>query len=99
MTPQGAAPVRPVEARLANLICSDPDLLQAEFDAIISAEWDSDGPPGGPRQPPALRPPSPGPPATADHSHPRPPGPPATPRLQRRAGQRAPPSSPIPDTD
>ncbi|EFC78721.1 hypothetical protein FrEUN1fDRAFT_8157, partial [Parafrankia sp. EUN1f] len=57
-TPHGAAPVRPACVQLADLICSDPDLLHAEFDAIISAAWDSDVPPGRPGRPAAPRPPS-----------------------------------------
>jgi hypothetical protein len=36
-----------VDEQFFDLICSDPDLLQVEFDAIIAAEW-----PG----PPATRP-------------------------------------------
>ncbi len=98
-TLQGTAPVRPVEAQLADLICSDPDLLHAEFDAIISAGWDSDVPPGRPRRPAAPRPPSPRPPRSAGCLHPHPCGPPAARRLQHRAGQRAPPGSPTLDTD
>jgi len=98
-TPHGAAPVRPVEAQLADLICSDPDLLHAEFDAIISAEWDSDVPTGGSRQPPVPGPASPGPPPAAGRPQPHPSRPPAARRLRRRAGQRAPPSSPTRDTN
>lgn len=99
-TLQGTAPVRPVEAQLADLICADPDLLQAEFDAIISAGWDNDAPPDGPRRPgrpPAPRPVWPRPPARADHARPHPPEQPTARRLQLRAGQRAPPHSPTPD--
>jgi hypothetical protein len=33
-----------IEAQFLDLICDDPDLLQAEFDAIIAAEWPE--PPG-----------------------------------------------------
>jgi hypothetical protein len=97
-TLQGAAPVRPVEAQLADLICADPDLLHAEFEAIISAGWDSDVPTGRPRRPPAPRPAPHGPPPTACCPHPHPSRPPVDRRLQRRAGQRAPPSTPTLDT-
>ncbi len=90
-TRQGAAPV---ETRLADLICADPDLLRAEFDAIISAGWGSYGPTGRPAPPPA-----PGPPLTERCPHPHPSGPPVARRLRRRAGQRAPPSSPTLDTE
>lgn len=98
-TLHGAAPVWPVEAQLADLICSDPDLLHAEFDAIISAAWDSDVPPGRPGRPAAPRPPSPGPVRSAGWLHPQPCGPQGCRRLQRRARQRAPPGSPTLDTD
>ncbi|CAJ62672.1 hypothetical protein FRAAL4030 [Frankia alni ACN14a] len=98
-TPPGPAPVRPVEAQLADLICADPDLLHAEFDAIISAGWDSDVPTGRPGRPPVPGPASPGPPPTACRPHPHPSGPPVARRPQRRAGQRAPPSSPNPDIE
>ena len=37
-------PAPSVEAQFLDLICDDPDLLQAEFDAIIAAEWPD--PPG-----------------------------------------------------
>jgi hypothetical protein len=39
-----AATPQTVEGQLADLICSDQELLDAEFDAIIAAEW-SDLPP------------------------------------------------------
>jgi len=40
----GDAPTRNVEEQFLDLICHDPDLLAAEFDAIIAAEWPE--PPG-----------------------------------------------------
>jgi hypothetical protein len=40
----GDPAARSVEAQFLDLICDDPDLLQAEFDAIIAAEWPE--PPG-----------------------------------------------------
>jgi hypothetical protein len=99
-TLQGAAPVRPVEAELADLVCSDPDLLRAEFEAIIAAAWGGNVPPDGPRQPPAPRPPSPTPPPlTARCPRPRPSQPPAVRRVRPPAGQRAPPSHPTLNND
>jgi hypothetical protein len=35
---QAAAPVRQVTVELADLVCSDPELLDGEFEAIIAAE-------------------------------------------------------------
>src|SRR6185369_1009930 len=94
-TPQGAAPIQRVETQLADLICSDPDLLLAEFDAIISAAWDGDVPTGGARQPPVPGPASPETSPIAGHPRlSRPPGARRLRRLRRRAGQRAPPGSP-----
>jgi len=98
-TPRGTARVQPVEAQLADLICSDPDLLHAEFDAIISAAWDSAVPTGRPRQPSVPGSASPRPPTTAGCPQPHPSGPPAARQRRRRAGQRAPPRSPALDTD
>ncbi|KPM50810.1 hypothetical protein ACG83_37945 [Frankia sp. R43] len=95
----GAAPVRPACAQLADLICSDPDLLHAEFDAIISAAWGSDVPPGRPQRPAAPRPPSPGPARIPRRPHPQPCRAQGCRRLQRRARQRAPPGRPTLDTD
>jgi hypothetical protein len=44
-TAETSGPAAPsVEAQFLDLICDDPDLLQAEFDAIIAAEWPE--PPG-----------------------------------------------------
>lgn len=42
---------RTVRDEFLELLCSDPDLVQAEFDAIVAAEW----PEAGPR-PPSLPP-------------------------------------------
>ncbi|HZC54072.1 MAG TPA: hypothetical protein VE441_16460 [Mycobacterium sp.] len=39
-----------VDDQFLDLICDDPDLLDAEFDAIIAAEW-----PEPPTAPPPLR--------------------------------------------
>ncbi|HEY7271923.1 MAG TPA: hypothetical protein VH502_04245 [Actinoplanes sp.] len=43
----GNTTARTVDDQFLDLICSDADLLAAEFDAIIAAEW---------REPPADRP-------------------------------------------
>ena len=40
----GATAARTVEEEFVDLVCSDADLLAAEFDAIIAAEWPE--PPG-----------------------------------------------------
>ena len=45
---------RTVDEQFLALICSDEDLLQAEFDAIIAAEWPSP-PTTTPRRGPADR--------------------------------------------
>jgi hypothetical protein len=42
----GVTTARPVEERFVDLICGDADLLAAEFDAIIAAEWPT--PPSSP---------------------------------------------------
>ena len=45
ITAETSGPAAPsVEAQFVDLLCDDPDLLQAEFDAIIAAEWPE--PPG-----------------------------------------------------
>ena len=41
--PAGAGDTRSVEDRFLDLLLADDDLVQAEFDAIIAAEWP--GPP------------------------------------------------------
>jgi hypothetical protein len=38
-TPATGDAARTVDERFLDLICSDADLLAAEFDAIIAAEW------------------------------------------------------------
>lgn len=88
-----AAAVRPVESELADLICSDTDLLHAEFDAIIAAEWGGDHPPGRPTPPPPppQRPVPPSPPEPAVR---RPRRPPTVGRERPPGWQRAPPTSP-----
>lgn len=49
---------RAVEERFCDLLCSDAELLRAEFDAIIAAEW-PDPPPPETRRQPARRGPGP----------------------------------------
>jgi hypothetical protein len=51
----GDTTARPVDAEFLDLICSDADLLAAEFEAIVAAEWPT---------PPADRP---GPRAAGGH--------------------------------
>jgi hypothetical protein len=46
MPATGDPTTRTVEEQFLDLICSDQDLLAAEFDAIIAAEWP--GPPANP---------------------------------------------------
>ena len=46
--PAGADDTRSVEEQFLDLLLADDDLIQAEFDAIIAAEW-----PGPPRTCPA----------------------------------------------
>jgi len=65
---------RGFDEAFAELICGDPDLLRAEFDALIGASFDEPPPPPAPPAPSAARPapahPQPGPPPTpaaADH--------------------------------
>ena len=71
----GDTTARTVDEQFLDLICSDADLLAAEFDTIITAEW-PEPPPDRPaprrwRSPPRRRPcPRPGPPVTT----PPPPG-------------------------
>jgi hypothetical protein len=38
-TDAGETTAHTVDAQFLDLICADPDLLAAEFDAIITAEW------------------------------------------------------------
>ena len=40
-TPGTSDSTRTVDEQFLDLICSDEDLLRAEFDAIIAAEWPS----------------------------------------------------------
>jgi len=47
-TPGTSDSTRTVDEQFLDLICSDEDLLRAEFDAIIAAEWPS--PPTTPRR-------------------------------------------------
>src|ERR1700750_2788438 len=57
-TPGTSDSTRTVDEQFLDLICSDEDLLQAEFEAIIAAEWPSP-PTTTPRPAPAAeRPPS-----------------------------------------
>jgi len=49
---------RTLDEQFLELVCSDEELLRAEFDAIIAAEWPT--PPNhSPRQHPAGQPPTP----------------------------------------
>jgi len=52
-----AAAVEEVEEGFLALVCTDEELLRAEFDAIIAAAWDQPTPPTRPR--PTRRPPGP----------------------------------------
>ena len=45
-----------LEEQFLELVCADPDLLQAEFEAIVSAEWPAPSPQAPPRLPPLRRP-------------------------------------------
>jgi len=56
--------VRTLDEELVALLCEDEDLVRAEFDAIIEANW------GEPPPPPAPRPPVPSTPYR-DVVHPR----------------------------
>lgn len=67
-----------------DVLCADEDLLRAEFDAIVQANWPE--PPAGPPTPPAPR----------HRTRPRPPRVvarprPGAPRRRTRARQRSPP--------
>lgn len=44
-TPQGLTPVADRDA-FVDLVCSDPEWLRAEFDAIVAGQWE-DSPPSG----------------------------------------------------
>lgn len=75
------------------LICADPDLLRAEFDAIVTAGWPSDPPPVRRRRP-AGGPPSrpPGRSVRARHSGDPAAGDGPRPAIEDRARQRSPPA-------
>jgi len=79
-----------LEEQFIELVCSDEDLLRAEFEAIVAAEWPAPPSAPPPRRDSAGRPftPSDGRPGTGRReraaSHLRHP-------IQRRATQRAPP--------
>ena len=47
------------EEQFLDLVCSDEDLVQAEFEAIIAAEWPTPPPARPPLRRPAFRPPTP----------------------------------------
>jgi len=82
-----------VDDRFLDLICSDPDLLAAEFDAILAAEWP---------EPPTERPdrraagshPGSGPTRRGAHPAPVPVSRPRHPGIGGWAPQRAPPVRP-----
>lgn len=57
-----------VEQEFLDLVCSDEELVQAEFEAIIAAEWPT--PPSPPGARPPLRRPA-GRPPTSPAGHPR----------------------------
>lgn len=59
--PCGEGIARTIDEEFLELLCSDEELLRAEFEAIVAAEWPT--PPMRPPRPsPAGRPPSPRPP-------------------------------------
>lgn len=91
----GAA-ARALEADFLALVCADEELLRAEFEAIIAAEWPARPPrrPGGP--PPGAANRRPGRPG--GDRRPRPPADrPRRPHDDSRARQRAPPAPRQPD--
>ena len=56
-----ALPTRDTDAAFADIICADPQWLDAEFDALIAASYGQ--PPGSPPPAPPRLPPHPGTPA------------------------------------
>ena len=71
----GGTTARTVDEQFLDLICNDADLLAAEFDAIIAAEWpDAAGRPGRHAAPPAGTPPAGSPPRRPTPSAARSPG-------------------------
>jgi hypothetical protein len=48
LTPMEAASLRELRGTFADLVNADPDLMRAEFDAIIEASWGSQSPPRKP---------------------------------------------------
>src|SRR5689334_6112377 len=71
--------VREAQAEFVDLICADPELMRAEFDAIVEAGWGSGSPPPQPDQAGLTprrspeRPATPEAPATSRHPKPGPP--------------------------
>jgi hypothetical protein len=57
-----ALSTRDTDAAFADMICADPQWLDAEFDALIAASFSQ--PPGSPPPAPPLLPPRPGTPAS-----------------------------------
>jgi hypothetical protein len=51
LTPMEAASLRELRGTFADLVNADPDLMRAEFDAIIEASWGSQSPPRKPDEP------------------------------------------------
>lgn len=52
-------PTGTLDEQFVELVCSDNELLRAEFEAIVAAEWPTPPPPCPPLRRPALRPPAP----------------------------------------
>jgi hypothetical protein len=64
---------RGFDEAFTELICGDPDLVRAEFDALIRAGFDEPPPPPASPAPPAAqpapRPPQPGPAPSSEAGH------------------------------
>ena len=95
--PGSADSTRTIDEQFLELICSDEDLLRAEFDAIIAAEWPSP-PATTPRRDAGWRP------AREAHRHPRaritgPVARPPQPGVGEWARQRSPPPRQSRNTD
>ncbi|MEO8887790.1 MAG: hypothetical protein ABI429_00595 [Jatrophihabitantaceae bacterium] len=93
MTDPRSDVARGSDEQFLDLICSDDGFVQAEFDAIIAAEWPSPPPDRPGREIPGGRPPGLG-----GHQHPEPASPdglplrPAHPGVGAWSRQRSPPT-------
>jgi hypothetical protein len=78
-----------LDEQFLDLVCSDEDLLRAEFDAIIAAGWPSTATARPPDRPPGPRPPAPDPPGRGPGANPTPVAS-GGPRASRRPVRQAP---------